>query len=163
MIGRSRGTCSARVVPHAGGRRRGGGDLRWAGDGPGGGGGRSHPAPATTSATTTESDSPLVAEAGTLRWQRCRSAGLAQARCAKLRVPLDPADPSGPTIRIALSRVAHTSSDRKHRGVLLLNPGGPGGSGLRMSTTNNSLPAKVAGRYDWIGFDPRGSAPVART
>lgn len=114
------------------------------------------PAPATTSATTTESDSPLVAEAGTLRWQRCRSAGLAQARCAKLRVPLDPADPSGPTIRIALSRVAHTSSDRKYRGVLLLNPGGPGGSGLRMSTTNNSLPAKVAGRYDWIGFDPRG-------
>jgi pimeloyl-ACP methyl ester carboxylesterase len=102
-----------------------------------------------------------------IRWRRCGSADLrfAGARCARVQVPLDHADPAGPTISLAVSRVRHTVSERRYRGVMLVNPGGPGASGLIYSTIGHSLPAKVGNAYDWIGFDPRGvgsSQPALR-
>jgi pimeloyl-ACP methyl ester carboxylesterase len=70
-------------------------------------------------------------------------------------VPLDHARPEGRRITLALSRVPHTS--RKYQGPLLVNPGGPGGSGLTLAGfVASSLPAEVAAQYDVIGFDPRG-------
>ncbi|MEV6647441.1 hypothetical protein [Amycolatopsis sp. NPDC051371] len=48
--------------------------------------------------------------------------------CATLRVPLDYADASGRTIELTLSR--HAGVPGKRRGVLLMNPGGPGSPGL---------------------------------
>ncbi|MBM6404481.1 alpha/beta fold hydrolase [Phycicoccus sp. CSK15P-2] len=76
--------------------------------------------------------------------------------CGTLRVPLSYRDPHGPTLELAVSRLA-TAAPGTRRGVLLLNPGGPGLGGLDMpSTMATTLPTSVLERYDLVGFDPRG-------
>ena len=89
-------------------------------------------------------------------WGSCDSATLKQvkAQCAKLEVPLDYAKPGGTKIKIAISRVQHTTT--KYQGVMLVNPGGPGGSGLGLSVLRYYVPDGGGDSYDWIGFDPRG-------
>ncbi|MGW5719046.1 alpha/beta hydrolase [Amycolatopsis sp. NPDC003865] len=82
--------------------------------------------------------------------------------CATLRVPLDYAHPDR-TIELTISR--HAGVPGKRRGVLLMNPGGPGSPGLAMPA---QLVQRMGGSglpdaYDVIGFDPRGtgySTPV---
>jgi len=85
-------------------------------------------------------------------------------RCAALRVPMDYRHPRGASITVTISRIA-TSVPGQRRGVLLSNPGGPGGSGLDMpGYLAAALPAEVLARYDLIGFDPRGvgtSTPIS--
>ncbi|MBO3746676.1 alpha/beta fold hydrolase [Streptosporangiaceae bacterium NEAU-GS5] len=78
--------------------------------------------------------------------------------CATVRVPLDYAEPEGQQIKLAVNRIrGSVSRDANHLGVLLVNPGGPGASGLRLAEyVASALPADVAARYDVIGFDPRG-------
>ncbi|GAA4473421.1 alpha/beta hydrolase [Phytohabitans houttuyneae] len=84
-------------------------------------------------------------------------------QCASLHLPLDYRRSSGPTISVAISRIA-TAKPTLRRGILLSNPGGPGGPGLDMpSRLAALLPAEVLDRYDLVGFDPRGvghSTPV---
>ncbi|MFD2494439.1 alpha/beta hydrolase [Amycolatopsis jiangsuensis] len=89
-------------------------------------------------------------------WGPCTSGRLAGAgaECGFLVVPLDYARPGGETVRIAVSRVKHTAA--QYQGVMLVNPGGPGGSGLGLSTLGRSVPDHAGDGYDWIGFDPRG-------
>jgi pimeloyl-ACP methyl ester carboxylesterase len=91
-----------------------------------------------------------------IKWGRCKDKFLrdAGARCGMLTVPLDHADPSGATIRLAVSRVRHRS--RKYRGVMFTNPGGPGGSGTYLAGFGQFVPGGVGRSYDWIGMDPRG-------
>ena len=50
----------------------------------------------------------------------------------------------------------HTSPDEDYQGIMLVNPGGPGGSGLIYSVLGAFVPGDVGSTYDWIGFDPRG-------
>ncbi|MFE0253778.1 alpha/beta hydrolase [Streptomyces sp. NPDC059010] len=87
-----------------------------------------------------------------------------RVECGRLSVPLDRRHPSGPRIEIAVSRVPASGTPAERRGILLVNPGGPGGSGLAYAVTKRAkLPASVRRAYDVIGFDPRGvgsSAPV---
>ncbi|WP_251063534.1 MULTISPECIES: alpha/beta hydrolase [unclassified Streptomyces] len=87
-----------------------------------------------------------------------------RVECGRLTVPLDWKHPSGPRLEIAVSRVPASGSPAERRGVLLVNPGGPGGSGLPYAVTKRAkLPPSVRRSYDVIGFDPRGvgrSAPV---
>jgi pimeloyl-ACP methyl ester carboxylesterase len=94
---------------------------------------------------------------------RCQDASLrhAGARCGYLKVPLDYSHPNGATIRLAVSRIRHTVAASRYQGVMLLNPGGPGGSGLTLSELGPIISQDfrrrdVGGAYDWIGFDPRG-------
>lgn len=97
------------------------------------------------------------------RWQRCDEGSPATFQCATLRVPLDYGDPGGKKIEIAISRL-RASSPKERRGVLLLNPGGPGGPGLNLPVDPGiAFPGEVRRQYDLIGFDPRGvgqSSPV---
>ena len=89
-------------------------------------------------------------------WGACSTKRLkeAKAQCAKIEVPLDYGKPAGTKIKIAVSRVLHTT--KQYQGVMLVNPGGPGGSGLGLATLGQYVPHGAGDSYDWIGFDPRG-------
>ncbi|MEU0452958.1 alpha/beta hydrolase [Streptomyces sp. NPDC006129] len=97
-------------------------------------------------------------------WHRCDSSKPAAYQCATIKVPLDYSRPDGKKIDLAISRWK-TSGRSERRGVLLLNPGGPGTPGLDMPEVLASelLPNSVKRMYDLVGFDPRGigqSSPV---
>ncbi|MEV7084934.1 alpha/beta hydrolase [Streptomyces sp. NPDC093085] len=96
-------------------------------------------------------------------WKRCGDGTPAEFECATVKVPLDYQDPGGARIDVAISRIRATSPDRL--GVLFSNPGGPGGPGLFMPLAlAEELPEELRGKYDLIGFDPRGvgeSTPVS--
>ncbi|GIF57418.1 alpha/beta hydrolase [Asanoa iriomotensis] len=104
-----------------------------------------------------------------LQWGPCPAdVAAATLECTIVQVPLDYREPKGRQIDIAVSRLV-SSDPAQRRGVLLTNPGGPGGAGLAYPAllTNpvlpHPLPQSVRDRYDVIGFDPRGvdhSAPV---
>ncbi|CAM5403578.1 Alpha/beta hydrolase OS=Streptomyces alboniger OX=132473 GN=CP975_06070 PE=3 SV=1 [Streptomyces alboniger] len=125
----------------------------------------------TTPVTATAAPAPGSGPGGNpLAWTKCgqedggSAKGVdARQECATVEVPMDYEDPEGETTRIAVSRIrAEKPSDR--RGVLLLAPGGPGGSGLdNPSGKGQKLPQPIRDRYDLIGIDPRGmghSSPV---
>ncbi|WP_399884793.1 alpha/beta hydrolase [Streptomyces sp. BBFR51] len=109
-------------------------------------------APVTASATAGPSE-PLA-------WTACEGAGIdPRQQCATLRVPMDHADPDGPRIDIAVSRIP-SENPAARRGALLLIAGGPGGSSLNdPSGKGQKLPQNVRDAYDLIGFAPRGLAP----
>ncbi|WP_043842717.1 alpha/beta hydrolase [Amycolatopsis taiwanensis] len=91
-----------------------------------------------------------------IHWGDCTTSKLeaAGAQCGFLAVPLDYADPGGAKISLAVSRVEHKTA--RSQGVMLVNPGGPGASGLGLSVLGRSVPDHAGDAYDWIGFDPRG-------
>lgn len=105
-----------------------------------------------------------------VEWGQCpedvsAEAAPSELQCATVTVPLDYGDPGGERIDLTISRLAAADPDRR-RGVLMLNPGGPGGSGLALSAllVAQGLPSSVTDRYDLIGMDTRGighSAPVS--
>jgi pimeloyl-ACP methyl ester carboxylesterase len=100
-----------------------------------------------------------------LSWHPC-SGQRRSMQCASLRVPLDYRNPGGRKITLALSRILATAPASQRQGVLLVNPGGPGGSGISLAgAVANGLNPTVASEYDIIGFDPRGvgsSVPALR-
>ncbi|MFF0965464.1 alpha/beta hydrolase [Streptomyces sp. NPDC003703] len=96
-----------------------------------------------------------TAPAAGIAWKKCGTTDRPTLQCGTVRVPLDRRDPSGRQISLALTRVPHTA--RTSQGPLLVNPGGPGGSGLSLAGfVASALPEAVAAQYDVIGFDPRG-------
>ncbi|MFJ3202284.1 alpha/beta hydrolase [Streptomyces sp. NPDC086989] len=96
-------------------------------------------------------------------WQRCSADRPAAYECATIKVPLDYRRPRGRTIDLAISRMKSGNPARRH-GAMLLNPGGPGGSGLDLPLMMDEvMPKDVRDQYDLIGFDPRGvgaSTPI---
>jgi len=93
-----------------------------------------------------------------VEWGKCTDPTLLAkaAECGFLTVPMDYADQAGRTIKLAVSRIKHTVPADKYQGVMLVNPGGPGGSGLVLSVLGSLVPEQAGAAYDWIGFDPRG-------
>lgn len=93
-----------------------------------------------------------------LSWSPCDG-----GQCARLTVPLDYADPSGQSIELALLKVPARSPGARI-GSLVVNPGGPGGSGVDYAKAADFIVgAEVRRRFDIVGFDPRGvdrSEPV---
>ncbi|WP_320773394.1 alpha/beta hydrolase [Streptomyces sp. CRN 30] len=88
-------------------------------------------------------------------WKGCGTDDHPTLQCASLEVPLDHERPRGRRITLALTRVPHTA--RTYQGPLLVNPGGPGGSGRALAGfVASALPERVAAEYDVVGFDPRG-------
>jgi pimeloyl-ACP methyl ester carboxylesterase len=80
------------------------------------------------------------------------------AQCGYVTVPLNYANPTGQKIKLAISRVLHTTSSANYKGIMLVNPGGPGGAGQVYSVTPQAfgMPEHAGDGYDWIGWDPRG-------
>jgi pimeloyl-ACP methyl ester carboxylesterase len=96
-----------------------------------------------------------------LDWSPC--ADNAKHRCATMAVPVDYAKPKGDRFTLAL-RKAPATDPGKRIGSLVINPGGPGGSGVEYAQYASFVfsPA-VRAAYDVVGFDPRGigaSSPV---
>ncbi|MFD0270406.1 alpha/beta hydrolase [Streptomyces sp. NPDC127106] len=118
-------------------------------------GGQLGAAPAPAAAATAHAAAAASAPTAALRWTGCATSRYPTLQCASLKVPLDHARPSGRQITLALTRVPHTAA--KSQGPLLVNPGGPGGSGRGLAPyIASALPKDVAAQYDVIGFDPRG-------
>lgn len=93
----------------------------------------------------------------TLSWSTCENG----AQCAQLEVPIDYDKPSDGTIKIAVLKQGATGDKR---GSLVVNPGGPGASGVDYASAADYIVSKeVRAKYDVVGFDPRGvqrSSPI---
>jgi pimeloyl-ACP methyl ester carboxylesterase len=93
-----------------------------------------------------------------VEWGDCENPRLVEAgaQCGFVVVPLDYAKPNGQKIKLAVSRVTHKGPDDQYQGPMLVNPGGPGGSGLIYAIFGDFVPNGAGDDYDWVGFDPRG-------
>jgi pimeloyl-ACP methyl ester carboxylesterase len=96
--------------------------------------------------------------AQTVTWTSCNKT----FQCAEVKVPMDYAKPDGESIQLAVIRLPASG---KRLGAMLINPGGPGGSGYDMALNGakSYFSVKLRSAYDIVGFDPRGvqrSAPV---
>jgi pimeloyl-ACP methyl ester carboxylesterase len=92
----------------------------------------------------------------TLDWQPCGE-DFPGIDCALATVPLDYDRPSGRTTQLALARYPATDPAARI-GTVFVNPGGPGGSGvdLVLFGFGEFLGTQLDGRFDIVGFDPRG-------
>ncbi len=114
--------------------------------------------PKATSTTTTSAASPIPGLGSTMTWENCGT----HLQCTKLQVPLDHAKPEGPKITLSLNR-RPAKTPNKRIGSMLVNPGGPGGSGLDLVEQSSDELDGLNSRFDLVGWDPRGvgeSTPV---
>ncbi len=97
-----------------------------------------------------------------LEWSDCGNS----LECSEFVVPVDYSDLSGETISIAINR--HLATNQSARlGSIVINPGGPGGSGITyVEAYESQFTARLMKSFDIVGFDPRGvgkSAPIECT
>jgi pimeloyl-ACP methyl ester carboxylesterase len=89
-------------------------------------------------------------------WGPCPDVDPAEGvECAQIDVPLDYSRPWRGTIEIGLAKREASNPDEKI-GTVLMDPGGPGGSGVDTIINWNPLTGEAAERFDIVGFDPRG-------
>ncbi|ONI92940.1 hypothetical protein ALI22I_01090 [Saccharothrix sp. ALI-22-I] len=93
------------------------------------------------------------ADAAGIGWVPCPDQPTAE--CGTVEVPLDWADPGGPWVELAVSRVRATDPARRI-GVVFVDAGGPGGSGAEFARAPY-LSAEVRARFDVVGFDQLGT------
>ena len=76
--------------------------------------------------------------------------------CATVKVPLDYDQPKGRQISLAV--VKHVASiPSKRVGTVLMNPGGPGGTGTsQIPSWIGLFPKELVDRFDIVSWDPRG-------
>jgi pimeloyl-ACP methyl ester carboxylesterase len=109
------------------------------------------PATATTPAAATATANASASTAAKIQWRPCK-----RGQCGTLAVPLSYNDPGGKQIQLALFRLP-AKDPSKRIGTILLNPGGPGGSGVQFARLYGlGFPASIRARFDVIGWDPRG-------
>ena len=84
------------------------------------------------------------------KWRDCHR----DFQCARVAVPINYAEPDGRTIRLAVLRLP---AGDQPKGSLVVNPGGPGASGVTYAlNAERAVSDDVRERYDVVGFDPRG-------
>ncbi|NBE96704.1 alpha/beta hydrolase [Nonomuraea sp. KC401] len=110
---------------------------------------------------STSAAAPASAAPAPIDWAACGEIG---GECATIKVPVDYAKPSGPTLDLAIGRLKALEPD-KRIGVLIVHPGGPGGSGISPFILNGAITPDSAMRqyFDLVSLDPRGigrSTPV---
>ncbi|WP_081748724.1 alpha/beta hydrolase [Nocardiopsis sp. CNT312] len=79
----------------------------------------------------------------------------AALECGTVTVPVDYELPEGETIDLALVRVPADGPQEERVGSLVLNPGGPGQSGVEMLDFPR-FSDEVRSAFDLVSFDPRG-------
>jgi pimeloyl-ACP methyl ester carboxylesterase len=92
-------------------------------------------------------------------WTDCDDSvnALSGLECGELEVPLDPNEPDGDTTTLALARARSTGTADERIGSLIINPGGPGGSGVEfLGSAAPAFPSELTDRFDLVSFDPRG-------
>jgi len=99
------------------------------------------------STTTTQPDTTTTED---IEWDTCYEI----YECGDLQVPLNYSDLNDGLINIALVRIPATSEP--YLGPLLVNPGGPGGSGVEYVGEYGEVWEWAFPNFDVIGFDPRG-------
>jgi pimeloyl-ACP methyl ester carboxylesterase len=115
----------------------------------------SAPPRSTVAATSTAPTTSTTAPTGTVApvaWSDCGD----DLQCGSVTVPVDYSRPHGPTLEIALER--RPASDPAQRiGSLVINPGGPGTSGIDdLPNELSVLTPELLERFDIVSFDPRG-------
>ena len=95
-----------------------------------------------------------------LAWEDCYE----DFQCSMLDVPINYSDLTVGTFEISVLR--YLAADQKNRiGSLIINPGGPGSSGVNYAYNAEYIfSPDITDRYDIVGFDPRGvaeSAPIS--
>jgi pimeloyl-ACP methyl ester carboxylesterase len=87
----------------------------------------------------------------TLTWTSCAK----DMQCTDATAPLDWEHPGEGTIKLAMIR---QSAKGTKIGSLLVNPGGPGGSGYDFvkDSIDYATDSKLQSNFDIVGFDPRG-------
>ena len=104
-------------------------------------------------AHATPSTSRSVVAAPEVSWSACRDG----FECAVMPAPLDHGDPQGVQIGISVIRLPAGEPSRRI-GSLLVNPGGPGGSGVDVvRAVAKILPLELRASFDIVVFDPRGT------
>ncbi|ANB04800.1 protease [Streptomyces ambofaciens] len=97
-----------------------------------------------------------------ITWSACEGMDVPKdLQCGKVTVPLDYDRPGSGTLDLALARYPATTDDP--RGSVLLNFGGPGGSGVSELSAGGKEFMHLTNDYDVVTFDPRGvgrSSPV---
>ncbi|KZT30760.1 hypothetical protein NEOLEDRAFT_1126381 [Neolentinus lepideus HHB14362 ss-1] len=93
---------------------------------------------------------------GGVDWKSCGD-GYDGYQCASITLPLDHRNSSDPrTVTISVNRYLATNITHR-KGLIFINPGGPGGSGTSAAFKRAISFSKILkGQYDIIGFDPRG-------
>jgi pimeloyl-ACP methyl ester carboxylesterase len=96
-----------------------------------------------------------------IAWTSCKGLGKKFA-CARVAVPLDWSRPNGKNIELAVMR--HLASQPDERiGTMFLNPGGPGQSGVDLVRhSSDDFDKWGGGRFDLVGWDPRGTNDSTR-
>ncbi|KAI0645977.1 alpha/beta-hydrolase [Trametes meyenii] len=90
--------------------------------------------------------------AKSIQWTPCYSG----QKCARLLLPLDYGTLDGPATAIALRMIPATNKEN-YKGTILVNPGGPGGSGTDfIARAGQNISRIVGDSFDVLGFDPRG-------
>ena len=87
-----------------------------------------------------------------LKWRDCYG----NYQCSSLLVPIDYADLSVGAFSLSLLRFQALDQDRRI-GSLVVNPGGPGASGVDYAYNAEYIVSpEILERFDIVGFDPRG-------
>jgi pimeloyl-ACP methyl ester carboxylesterase len=116
---------------------------------------------------------PFASDSGAptaVDWRSCNSEALklnptlprdVSAQCGTVTVPQDwrtakdGKAPDGKTFDIAVMRI-RSSKQQNRIGSILVNPGGPGASGIQLATNLVGQVPVLMSRFDLVGFDPRG-------
>ncbi|KAJ1306107.1 hypothetical protein OPQ81_010818 [Rhizoctonia solani] len=96
-----------------------------------------------------------TSSASAISWSTCPD--VSSTQCAFFNVPMDYLNPNNnSTVSIFLRKYPATAPQDQRLGSILVNPGGPGGSGsAAVAVLGDDLSIMVDRRYDIIGFDPR--------
>jgi pimeloyl-ACP methyl ester carboxylesterase len=83
---------------------------------------------------------------------------VAPFECGRLEVPLNYDNPQSETMQIGVLRLPSRGERGQRIGSLVINPGGPGGSGMFVAVLSalSLKDSPVLQRFDMVGFDPRG-------